>query len=59
MNDKLKNFIDNLGVMCETWTLIYGKFLSQGMDAKDAMMHTQGFMAALVTGIVQNNGGNQ
>lgn len=59
MNDNLKSFITNIGVLCETWTLIYEKFLTQGMCAKDALMHTQAFMTALIASNGQNNGGSQ
>jgi hypothetical protein len=59
VNDGLKNFINNMGVLCETWTLTYKNFLSQGMDVKEAMMHTQGFMAALISATMQASGGKE
>ena len=49
MNDKLKTYIESLGALCETWTIVYKNFLSQGMDAKDAIVHTQGFMTAFIS----------
>ncbi len=55
--DKLKAFITNVGILCETWTVVYNNFLGQGMDAKDALVHTQGFMSAFIAGAMQNNGG--
>ena len=55
MNDKLNSFITNLGVLCETWTIIYKNFISQGMNTKDAMLHTQGFMTAFIDGALQHN----
>lgn len=48
MNEKLKSFIDGVGTLCETWTIIYRSFLSQGMDANEALKHTQGFMTAFM-----------
>ena len=57
--DKLKTFVANLGVMCETWTVVYNSFISQGMNAKDAMTHTQGFMSAFMASSMQNNGGKE
>ena len=59
MIDNFKNFVNNMGVLCETWTLTYKNFLSQGMDAKDAMMHTQGFMAAFISATMQATGGKE
>lgn len=59
MNNNLKNFVNNMGVLCETWTLTYNNFLSQGMDAKDAMMHTQGFMSAFIATAMQTSGGKE
>lgn len=56
-NDGLKSFISNVGVLCETWTVIYTKFKAQGMNDKDALMHTQSFMGALISSTGQNNGG--
>lgn len=59
MDDKLKNFIANVGALCETWTVVYNSFMGQGMTAKDALMHTQGFMSAFMTSVTQNNGGEK
>lgn len=59
MSDKFKEFVNSMGVLCETWTLVYKSFLSQGMDAKDAMIHTQGFMTSLMAANALNNGGNE
>lgn len=57
MSDGLKSFINNIGVLCETWTVIYRQFLGQGMDSKEAMVHTQAFMTALISVNGQGNGG--
>jgi hypothetical protein len=51
MNEKFKSFVNEVGVLCETWTIIYRNFIGQGMDAKEAMTHTQGFMVAFLKGI--------
>lgn len=59
MNEKLNSFITSLGVLCETWTLVYKNFVSQGMDVKEAMAHTQGFMAAFMAASTQNNSGDK
>lgn len=54
MNDKLNSFINSMGVLCETWTVVYKNFVAQGMDTKEALMHTQGFMAAFMNGVVNH-----
>lgn len=59
MDDKLKNFIANMGMLCETWTVVYNSFISQGMTAKDALTHTQAFMSAFMASVPQNNGGEK
>lgn len=46
MNDKLKQFIADIGALCEMWTIIYRSFLNQGMDANEALKHTQAFLTA-------------
>lgn len=55
MDDQLKSFINNLGVLCETWTVVYQSFLSQGLSHSDAMVHTQGFMTAFISSGSQSN----
>ena len=56
--DKLNSFINNVGVLCETWSVVYSNFISQGLEAKDALMHTQGFMSAFIaSAVLINNGG--
>ena len=57
MNDALKSFVTNVGIMCETWMVAYNSFLKQGLDPKDAMTHTQGFMSAFIASAMQNSGG--
>ena len=56
MNEKFKSFVNEVGVLCETWTIIYSNFIGQGMDAKEAMTHTQGFMVAFLKGITSFEG---
>ena len=59
MNEKLNSFITNLGVLCETWSIVYKNFLAQGMGAKEALLHTQSFMTTFITGITNNDGGKK
>lgn len=46
MNDKVQQFIRDIGTMCEMWTVIYQSFLAQGMSDADALKHTQAFLTA-------------
>ena len=59
MDNKLKNFIANMGMLCETWTVVYNSFISQGMSAKDALTHTQAFMSSFMASIPQIGGGKE
>lgn len=55
MNEKAKAFIQNIGLLCEEWSVIYRSFRSQGLDEKEALIHTQAFMATVLADIRQNN----
>lgn len=59
MNEKINSFITSVGALCETWTIVYKNFLSQGMDVKDALMHTQSFMTAFMAAATSNEGGKK
>ena len=59
MSEKLDSFMTNLGVLCETWTVVYKNFVSQGMDTKEALAHTQGFMQAFMNGAINHDGGKK
>ena len=59
MNEKLNSFITNLGVLCETWSIVYKNFLALGMDAKEALVHTQSFMTTVISGLGNNDGGKK
>ena len=58
MNDGLKKFINDLGVLCEQWLVVYNHFTSRGLDEKTALMHTREFTAALIAGTQMGKGGN-
>ena len=59
MNDNLKSFVNNIGIMCETWSVVYRSFLAQGLSVQDALVHTQGFMTAFIASSMQNSGGKE
>ena len=48
MNENLMKFIKDIGVLCEMWTVVYKSFINQGMNEKEALMHTQGFVTAIL-----------
>ena len=48
MTDKLKNFVNSMGVFCETWSIVYNNFIKQGLDHKTALEHTKAFMSAFM-----------
>jgi hypothetical protein len=51
MENNIKNFMTNLGILCETWTIVYRSFVTQGLSHADAIVHTKEFMSVLVTNI--------
>ena len=55
--DNLKQFINNVGILCETWLVVYKKFVDSGLDIQTALTHTKEFMTAFIVGAIQNNGG--
>ena len=59
MNNGLQSFLTNVGVLGETWTIVYKNFLGQGMEAKDALAHTQGFMTAFIASAINYDGGKK
>lgn len=56
MQDGLKSFVTNIGILCETWVVVYNNFTKLGLDSKEALAHTKEFMSSVVNGVVQNGG---
>ena len=54
MNNNLKNFIKDIGVLTEMWTVVYQGFLAQGYSPKDALVHTREFNAAMLIATMNN-----
>ena len=48
MLENVNNFINNMGVLCETWIVTYNQFISHGMEHKAALEHTQAFMESFM-----------
>lgn len=59
MNDNLNKFLNNMGILCETWIITYNEFIKRGMDHKLALDHTKEFMAAFMEAASKNGGGDQ
>lgn len=59
MNDNLSKFMNNMGILCETWIVTYNEFLRRGMDHRTALDHTKAFMSAFMESATKNNGGEQ
>ena len=57
MNKGAKDFINNMGLLCETWTIVYRKFRSQGLKKREALVHTQAMMATVLADIRKNSNG--
>lgn len=48
MNEKLKSFIDGIGVFAEIWTITFNSFKKQGMNDAEAIKHTSAFMSSFM-----------
>ena len=59
MNDKLNNFISNMGVLCETWLVTYNQFIAHGLEHKAAIEHTKSFMSTFIKSFNENKGSEQ
>ena len=59
MSDNVNNFINNMGVLCETWLVAYNQFLAHGVEHKVALEHTQAFMKSFMDSANGNKGGDQ
>lgn len=59
MNNQLKNFIRDIGVLTEMWTVIYQGFIDQGYSKADALVHTREFNAAILIATMNNTNKNK
>lgn len=55
MPDKVKNFINNIGLLCETWIITYNSFREHGVEHRMALEHTKAFMTAFMETGIQNS----
>lgn len=54
MNERAMTYIKNLGVMVETWVVVYSNFIKQGFTESDALAHTRVFMESVVVSFMNN-----
>lgn len=54
MTEQLKNFINNMSLLCETWIITYNAFIERGFKHDTALEHTKAFMAAFMEAATQN-----
>jgi hypothetical protein len=59
MNEKLNDFMNNMGLLCETWVITYNNFIQRGLTHKVALEHTKAFMSAFMESAVKNSGGEK
>ena len=57
-NSALTELMKGIGILTELWIIAYRGFTAQGLSENEAMMHTKGFMAAMIDSITKmpNNG---
>lgn len=59
-NDNLRDFINGIGLICETWSMTYTKFIEMGYTHEAALDHTKGVMTTFLAafpGAGGNSGG--
>lgn len=57
MNNDLSKFVSNMGILCETWLVVYNQFISHSMEHKVALEHTQAFMKSFMGSVNDNKEG--
>ena len=53
-NSALTELMKGIGILTELWIIAYRGFTAQGLSEAEAMMHTKGFMAAMIDSITKN-----
>lgn len=52
-NSALTELMKGIGILTELWIIAYRGFTAQGLSEAEAMMHTKGFMAAMIDSITK------
>lgn len=53
-NDRLNDFINNLGMTTEMWTIFYKSFRSQGLNDSEALKHTGALFRAIIDKMISS-----
>lgn len=52
-NSALTELMKGIGILTELWIIAYRGFTAQGLSEAKAMMHTRGFMEAMIDSITK------
>lgn len=52
-SNALTELMKGIGMLTELWTITHRGFTAQGLSEAEAMMHTKGFMAAMIDSITK------
>lgn len=52
-NSALTELMKGIGMLTELWIIAYRGFTAQGLSEDKAMMHTRGFMGAMIDSITK------
>lgn len=52
-NSALTELMKGIGMLTELWIIAYQGFTAQGLSEAKAMMHTRGFMEAMIDSITK------
>lgn len=52
-NSALTELMKGIGLLTELWIIAYRGFTAQGLSEAKAMMHTRGFMEAMIDSITK------
>lgn len=54
MNEKVKQFIQGIGMLTELWTITYNGFKNQGLNDAESIRNTKEFMSMIMESIAKN-----
>ena len=58
-SEKLKEFMQGIGMMTEVWTISYRGFKTQGLNDEDALKNTRYFMSSLLDSMMRCDNSDQ
>lgn len=57
--DQVNQFIQNIGLMTEIYMITYSGFKKQGLNDRDALMHTKTLLSAMLETFMESNGNKE